>query len=188
MNKHILFTTLFATAILAAACSTEETSDDDEGSECAQACEKLDGCGMCVATEGQCLTVSDCTSGCESNGGTSMAQCVNNVSGCNEGALNACFGSGGSCDTGTYGAIDSALCDACFSCATNGACAGTVSTCQNSSDCQAFLGCYDGCADNACLENCYSQYPTGGQQFLDYLSCGICVECPNNCDAASNCS
>ena len=72
------------------------SSDDDDSDTCADACNKLDDCGLCAAVDGECLSVSECVSGCREEGTQQAAQCVLDVSGCNEEGLASCVaGSGG---------------------------------------------------------------------------------------------
>jgi hypothetical protein len=116
------------------------------------------------------------------------------------------------CDSGVAASSDSAQCDACLDCAIDpaGPCAQPLAVCQASASCQAFVGCLQACpsddpatAENEfalCIygtedeeaeptpESCFGANPTGADEYLAILSCGICQECPNNCDAASQCT
>lgn len=87
MKKIICLLMLgLGSALVAGGCS----SDDDDSDPCADACNKLNDCGLCVAVDGACLSVSECISGCNENTEQSAASCVNGVSGCNEEALAQC--------------------------------------------------------------------------------------------------
>lgn len=95
--------------------------------------------------------------------------------------------SSGGCDDGTPSTIDSQLCSDCIDCSLGGNCSDELAAFQGDPDAQAFITCIDPCADDACFDACINQYPSAAQAYLDVLSCAICVECPNNCDAATNC-
>jgi hypothetical protein len=38
-----------------------------------------------------------------------------------------------------------------------------------------------------CFDQCFVTYPGAGDAYIDAFDCSVCVECPNNCDAATNC-
>jgi hypothetical protein len=116
------------------------------------------------------------------------------------------------CDSGTAGDINSTECDACLDCAIDpaGPCAQPLSVCQASASCQGYVACLQACPSDdtatpedefiLCLygtedetaeptaDSCVGQNPTGADEYIDILSCGICQECPVNCDAASVCT
>lgn len=84
MKQLILAVVVSAAVLSAGACGSSGSS------VCAQACEKLQDCGLCVATAGQCIPQDECVQGCESQGWQQEAQCAVNVAGCDINALQAC--------------------------------------------------------------------------------------------------
>lgn len=167
--------------------------------------------GLSVATGCTTTTSDGSGGGGEGGGGTGGGSTTNVTTGT---TTNSSTSTGGlECDSGTAAASDSAECDACLDCAIDpaGPCAQPLSVCQASQSCQDFLGCLQACpADDTatpdtdefvlCLygtedpnaeptpESCLGANPTGADEYLAILSCGICTECPNNCDAASQCT
>jgi hypothetical protein len=97
-----------ALGLLAVGCGDDGEGGGLFGGSCASACQKLDDCGLCIQDEqGQCLSVSGCTSECNGDeDGKAAAACVNQVSGCDEAAINQCIvggGEGGEGGEGTEG-------------------------------------------------------------------------------------
>jgi hypothetical protein len=85
-------------------------------------------------------------------------------------------GTAGQCDDGTQAAYDSAKCDACAACASEGPC----QQC-NAQSCQDFLGCALSCPTVECTASCIDRYPAGAHLFGQAVVCGVCDTCPNNC-------
>lgn len=77
--------------LLAMAVGAVGACGDDDASVCAQACDKLRECGLCVAQAGDCIPHSQCVSGCESQGWQDEARCGLGVPDCDVNALQACI-------------------------------------------------------------------------------------------------
>ncbi len=162
--------------VVAAACSVKTTSTDDDTST--------------VGVGGSATATTTTSAGptTTSAGPTSTA-------------------SGVSCDTGVMAKSDSAECDACFKCALQGPCSTERGAYESDPDAPAWQECVFGVKDDAmkpgcpdddaatmanefqvCLDACDMATPGVEDKYLGLLSCAICGECPNNCDAASLCT
>lgn len=98
------------------------------------------------------------------------------------------YGTGPSgCDDGTPSTIDSQLCSDCVDCSLGGNCSDELATFQADPDAQAFVDCITPCQDTACEDACADMYANAAAAYYAVLSCTVCTECPNNCDAATNC-
>ncbi len=110
----------------------------------------------------------------------------------------------GGCDDGTMHTIDSPECGDCIMCAGGDACSAELDAYVNNPDAPAWELCVfgdgmmnPGCPDDdpgtpndefdECLTACSAATPGVEEQYIAFLSCAICGECPNNCDAASVC-
>lgn len=91
------------------------------------------------------------------------------------------------CDTGELSSIDSFECQNCAECSQNGPCFDFVEACFSNMQCEAFISCLDECFDDPCFQECQEEFPSGAQLYSQAVNCIICDECPNNCDAQSNC-
>lgn len=72
------------------ACLTPSIGDDD----CAKGCVALDACDLCLNNEnGECITPEACAEACRAGEGINTAQalCLENLDGCDEALVNACF-------------------------------------------------------------------------------------------------
>lgn len=94
---------------------------------------------------------------------------------------------GGECDNGTPNTIDSRLCSDCVDCSLAADCSDELAAFQADPDAQAYRECIAPCRDDACFDACAAMYPTANTTYIAVLSCAVCVECPNNCDADANC-
>lgn len=74
-------------------------------------------------------------------------------------ALNICDSAGP--DTGED------VCETCLS----SKCNSELLACSQNSACVSLLDCISNCTDEACTENCLSQYAGGAEQLLDILEC-----------------
>lgn len=97
----------------------------------------------------------------------------------------------------------SAECQACVDCAFAGDCADEISAFNDTPGANEWIVCVfgnqgmGGCpaddpgtqADEAqpCLEGCNAAAPDAAAAYANVLGCVVCVQCPNNCDAATNC-
>ncbi len=82
-------------------------------------------------------------------------------------------------------------CDLCQQTATsgNGSCAGAVSACQNSSQCQAFATCLNGCnGDQTCVNNCVSSNQAGVDIYLAITDCICDTGCTAECGSEPFCA
>ena len=70
----------------------------------------------------------------------------------------------------------------CIGCALNGNCSDELATCMGNQDCQDFAVCFQGCADQACADQCIMDHPEGAGLYNEILNCVVCVECPIACD------
>jgi hypothetical protein len=87
-------------------------------------------------------------------------------------------------DTGDGSCDSLPSCDQCMMCALQADCADEFAACQNDPDCAALMNCLGGCADGACIQQCFNDYP-GGPVFDALVYCQFCDACPTICDAAS---
>lgn len=92
--------------------------------------------------------------------------------------------------TGTLGSAcdGTGNCQTCGDCAQADTCVLESTICGIDPECSVdFYGCIQPCADDACIQACVDAYPIGAQEYIDLLSCVICVACTSDCDAAANC-
>jgi hypothetical protein len=186
--KTLQLIAAIATLSFAVACESNNDNFDDDGgtssagsssgpSACDSACDKMYDCGLCVDAGEGCATRSECKQGCVDSGLQSVAVCVNGVSGCDDGAIHACFSAepppsstgsgGGSCNTCsaymddvdvTYESLcasSQSLLDSVAECVCVGACGGACSAnaCEGFDASEECVACIpDGCAGqlNAC--------------------------------------
>jgi hypothetical protein len=92
------------------------------------------------------------------------------------------------CDDGTFGTVDSQLCSDCVGCALGASCADEYAAYQADPNAGAFDACISECVEARCFDECIAAYPSAYDAYVAALSCAICVECPNNCDAANTCA
>lgn len=93
----------------------------------------------------------------------------------------------GGCDDGSPGELRSQTCEDCVACAFGSSCAAEYAAFLAEPDAQAVLDCDAACDGLPCLDNCAAPYPEAINAYITALSCAVCIECPNNCDAANNC-
>jgi hypothetical protein len=92
-------------------------------------------------------------------------------------------GTGGE-DAGTGG---SSSCDnrgdcyECANCSLNYDCAAEANACMNSVDCTDLMDCLYACGDDACMNACANQYPTGMNLYMQMTTCAFCDACPIDC-------
>ncbi|MDC0684702.1 hypothetical protein [Sorangium atrum] len=76
----------------------------------------------------------------------------------------------------------------CYKCAVDGPCKEVRKACVDSSDCRALVVCIDGCAAEAdpaaCIETCRTDNAAGVEAYDALLTCTVCEECAERCDAA----
>jgi len=112
------------------------------------------------------------TSGTGGSGGTGG---VGGDGGAAGGGVGGTGGTAGQCDDGTQAAYDSATCQACVACASEGPCQ------CNAQSCQDFLGCALSCTTVECTDSCIDRYAAGAHLFVQAYQCAVCDTCPNNC-------
>ena len=80
-------------------------------------------------------------------------------------------------------------CDQCTEASTTGmgACIGQVNTCFNDGDCNALLGCFDGCTTQSCYQDCANAHPSGLQLYLDIIDCVCDSACNAECGMEAFC-
>lgn len=89
------------------------------------------------------------------------------------------------CDnSGNCGDIQSG----CVGCAVAGNCAQAYTDCTDTSECIDYVNCVSNCPnpDAMCQQACQMQYPMGESLYTALVVCVICVECPNDCQAANS--
>jgi hypothetical protein len=91
--------------------------------------------------------------------------------------------------SGSSSCDDSGDCSTCATCSQTSYCASQYDTCNNDPtlDCLFFQFCIQPCAstDQACFDDCASQYPDGAQEFNDYAVCVVCTACYDDCMGAT---
>ena len=99
-------------------------------------------------------------------------------------------GSGGTCDDGTAGDIGDATCQACVTCTQTGACMTEWQAYANDPSYDDYVACSNACAsgDDACFQQCDTNYPNTATAYNAAAACSVCQECTNNCNAAANCT
>jgi hypothetical protein len=179
--------------LLAAACTQSHFGDDDDGSVFDREASDDDdgagddggngaggsgGAGMVTVTTGSATAAPSSTTGPGGQGSTSSGPMLE-------------------CDDGTPHESGSEECQACFDCAVSDNCSDAYSAFVEHPDAFAWDQCIfgengdGGCLVapdfDACAAMCEASYPGVEALYLGMLSCAICVECPNNCNAASQC-
>lgn len=92
-------------------------------------------------------------------------------------------GTGGE-DGGTGGASacdNRGDCYECANCSLSYDCAYEADACMNSVECSDFLDCIYDCYDDACMNACASQYPSGVNLYIQMTDCAFCDACPVDC-------
>jgi hypothetical protein len=190
-----LVSVLFA---ISAGCGDEESKGG--GASCEAVCKRIEAahCGApapdCVeqcrddneSTPVGCKDELDALSSCFAAATfTCDAEGVPTANGCKKqlDARLACDGQGGnqhqhqnqsgglSCELDD----ESDVCDACLA----EECCGTLSACG--SDCQQLLDCADACADDSCVQNCFTRYPKGVSGATQISSC-METQCSDACE------
>lgn len=77
---------------------------------------------------------------------------------------------------------DQGDCTACITCsiAPGAACEDEENACGAEPDCVALADCLQGCFDQACVDTCENNHPTGAPLLLAFSQC-IGTECPISC-------
>jgi hypothetical protein len=105
-------------------------------------------------------------------------------------------GVAGACDTGVFGSLldgstqaQQDTCIACTKCSQTDQCTTEWQSYGADPDYQAYADCNGACAsgDSTCASNCTSLYPTTDAAFQTAVSCSVCQECLQNCDAVDTC-
>ena len=73
-------------------------------------------------------------------------------------------------------------CQACIDCSVMGPCLEQVNTCFNDPECVAFNDCINNCFDDACTQQCSTDYPDGAELYNLAVICVICQDCYFSCD------
>ncbi len=172
----------------AASCGGDDGATSSEGASSGepacisadQSCTNDDACCGRECQEGTCVCVGDLHP-CRSS-----IDCCSGV--CEDGA---CSGGSGSCKGYKTD------CDACSTCAETGggpctaefdACLTPVSQTDLTGLCTLLTNCWNGCADDACLQACNDMYPDGYTAFFALYDCAICDQCRVACaDGAASC-
>ncbi|WP_437992195.1 matrixin family metalloprotease [Sorangium sp. So ce145] len=71
-------------------------------------------------------------------------------------------------------------CDSCSNDSLAGTCRAPYDACGASNACKAFIGCVNGCEDDACVEQCMNDHAQGAGMYIRILEC-ICGECSTEC-------
>lgn len=74
-------------------------------------------------------------------------------------------------------------CDSCANASSEGACAGAFNNCAGSQPCVQFYQCITQCNNQACVNACASQFPTGASLYGAYVDC-VCSVCSTECASA----
>jgi MYXO-CTERM domain-containing protein len=69
----------------------------------------------------------------------------------------------------------------------NGQCSNDTSQCLESTACNDFLDCVDGCSTNACYNACTLDHATGFQLYQDIFDCVCGSACPGECSGDDQC-
>lgn len=164
------------------------TSTSSGGNTCDQACDKLDsecGFGDVCALIGDYLDCANPTSDCPS-------QCILDAD-CGQlatifdpqnidPALGACLGACGG--QGTGGGGQGGNCSLCLI----QSCSGEVQACNGDAECQAWLGCAQGCNnDGACINACSVSFPNAAPFYTPIYDCA-CQGCTNECATIDPCN
>lgn len=168
---------------LASTCATEVAayqSDPDavDFNDCINLCQTqacFDGCAASYPTAAAaydalvtCVICDECPNNCD--------------------ASTNCFGNPpAACDTGMPGSIQSALCSDCITCTQTGNCATEWDTFDNHPETPGLISCLNPCLTTTCQDQCFAAWPGATDAYIDAVSCSVCVECVDNCDAATNC-
>ena len=116
------------------------------------------------------------------------------------------------CDSNVSGDIGDTICDGCIQCTQSGPCASEWNACSPNSPCDLYIQCAFDCdtqcnGDPMCFETCFGISPdpndpcspqtpagtcigdhsAGCTDYIQAMSCSVCLECPINCNANGNC-
>ncbi|WP_437525765.1 hypothetical protein WME79_39540 [Sorangium sp. So ce726] len=143
-------------------------------------------------------STSSSSSGSSSSGGGSGGNGGNGGNG-GSGGSGGAGGEGGASATSTS-STGTPTCDdtedtcgrdtntGCYKCAIDGPCKEVRKACVDSSDCIDLVVCIDGCAEEedpaACIETCRTDNAAGVAAYDALLTCTVCEECAESCDAA----
>jgi hypothetical protein len=80
-------------------------------------------------------------------------------------------------------------CNGCFEVATtgNGGCTDDVDACFDDSECNALVGCYNGCSTASCYQGCTDDHPGGIPLYNAIFTCVCTSACATECADASMC-
>jgi hypothetical protein len=74
-------------------------------------------------------------------------------------------------------------CGTCLDCATTSTCANEIDACFADTECNAFVTCLNGCADDVCADACAQAHPAGTTLYMIATECAFCTACPADCAA-----
>lgn len=72
----------------------------------------------------------------------------------------------------------------CIACAIEGNCADEYAACGADPGCIEFSNCFAACSDQACIDQCTADQPTGAELYTAFLVCVLCEECFVACDGS----
>ncbi|NUO48778.1 MAG: hypothetical protein HOV80_07975 [Polyangiaceae bacterium] len=91
------------------------------------------------------------------------------------------------CDSGVPDTINSQTCNDCVNCSAQGACNAEANDYVNDPFQADWYNCVTGCSNDACFVGCNNTYPSTATAYYAFFDCVVCNDCPNNCDATTNC-
>jgi hypothetical protein len=74
----------------------------------------------------------------------------------------------------------------CSTCAAATACADTMTACDGSADCKAWLGCLSACDTGECVAACDATHAVAARLYSDVYDC-LCTSCKDDCSGAGAC-
>jgi hypothetical protein len=72
-------------------------------------------------------------------------------------------------------------CNDCYTAAMSGKCKSSNNACLADAECAALRTCIDGCATDACVQDCGSQHQAGQTSFNNYIQCVCDTACTAEC-------
>ena len=182
-------------------CSADTAQRAEAVADCyvAASCAALTGEDPAATAKfGDCLTgATSSTSSSSTTATSSKAVTVGVTSGQNTSSQVASSGTGlSACDTGAHGSLltgatqmQQQICTSCVQCSQTDLCMTEWQAYTSDTNYTAYLACNNACApaNTACFTNCSNLYPAADTKFSAAISCSICTECKQNCDAANSC-
>lgn len=175
-NARSPFLLTFASVILVSACALpgrgDGGNDDDD----------VDGQEENFTSAGPGTGSGGAGSGgaSSSTGDTTAPSSTGSLSGSTSsasGSTSSTGTGGGTCPTTTLEFTDP-VCGDCM--ATS--CCSPLQTCDQSFDCLDFLGCYQNCTDQLCVDACVETYPYGADEYINLDDC-LLNSCSLECGA-----